>query len=93
MNTDEIVRIALDLVEMSVLPADSAIYVPGINIKRILYGIDIGTAELLYAKENNFDAVIAHHPVGLVEHYQVFWEHLNQLKSKKVPEGEAREAR
>jgi hypothetical protein len=84
MNTDGIIEVALDLVDMKELPADSAIYVPGENIKKILYGIDIGVAELQYAKEHGFDCVIAHHPVGLINHYLVFQEHIKQLISKNV---------
>ena len=82
---------ALDLVEMNKLPADSAVYVAGENINKILYGIDIGIAELLFAKENGFDCVIAHHPVGLINHWQVFQRHLSQMKSKNIPKEEAQE--
>lgn len=89
MNTDEIVKIALDLVNMTELPDDSEIYVPGSDIKKILYGIDIGVAELAFAKENDYDCVIAHHPFS-VNMWRVFWKHLDQLKSKGVPEEEAR---
>ncbi|MFX0125323.1 MAG: hypothetical protein ACFFAE_16970 [Candidatus Hodarchaeota archaeon] len=85
MHTDEIIKIALDLVGMKELPIDSAVYIPGENISNILYGIDIGAAELLYAKEQGFDCVIAHHPVGLTNQFQVFQRHLGQLLSKGVP--------
>ncbi len=85
MNTDEIIGIALDLVGMIKLPADSAVYVPGEDITSVLYGIDIGAAELLYAKEHEFDCVIAHHPVGLINHWQVFWRHQDQMESKGIP--------
>lgn len=91
MNTDEIAREALDLVDMDELPPDSAIYLPGDNISNILYGIDIGAAELLYAKENDFDCVIAHHPLGCVEAWRVFHWHIPQLESKGVPSEEAQE--
>jgi len=91
MNTDEIVRIALDLVEMNKLPADSAVYVAGENITKILYGIDIGVAELLFAKDKGFDCVIAHHPVGLINHWKVFQRHLRQMKSKNIPKERAQE--
>ena len=80
--TDEIVDISLRLVDMNELPNDSAIYVEGNNIKKILYGIDIGSTELLYAKNNGYDCVIAHHPVGVVESYKEFVRHLKQLESK-----------
>ncbi|MHA2346650.1 MAG: hypothetical protein ACXACP_08040 [Candidatus Hodarchaeales archaeon] len=89
LNTDDIVNISLKLVDMKELPKDSAVYVKGENIQKILYGIDIGTTELLYAKENNFDCVIAHHPVGVVESYKEFERHLGQLQSKGIPTEEA----
>ncbi|MHA2202687.1 MAG: hypothetical protein ACW991_03260, partial [Candidatus Hodarchaeales archaeon] len=84
MDTNDIIEIALDLVGMSKLPADSAVYVPGENISNVLYGIDIGVAELLYAKNQGFDCVIAHHPVGLINHFQVFQKHQDQLMSRGV---------
>jgi hypothetical protein len=90
LNTDEIIKIALDLVNMTELPEDSAVYVPGKDITNILYGIDIGVAELLYAKDHGFDCVIAHHPVGLINHWQVFWRHLDQLISKGIPKEKAK---
>ena len=84
MHTDDIIKVALDLVGMNDLPDDSAVYVPGENINKILYGIDIGVAELHYAKEHGFDCVIAHHPVGLINHFLVFQEHIKQLISKNI---------
>ncbi|MHA2224032.1 MAG: Nif3-like dinuclear metal center hexameric protein [Candidatus Hodarchaeales archaeon] len=89
MNTNDIVEIALKLVEMTELPADSAVHVPGENIEKILYGIDIGTTELLYAKNHGYDCVIAHHPVCLINQWEVFWRHLDQLVSKGVPRKKA----
>ncbi len=91
LDTNEIIRIALDLVNMKELPEDSAVYVSGDKIKKILYGIDIGVSELLFAKEHGYDCVISHHPVGLVNHWKVFWRHLNQLISNGVKEKEAEE--
>ncbi|MFX0013113.1 MAG: hypothetical protein ACFFB2_04735 [Promethearchaeota archaeon] len=85
MNTDDIIKVALDLVNMNDLPADSAIYVPGEGISKVLYGIDIGATELLYAKKHEYDAVIAHHPVGVVNQFKVFYRHMEQLVSKGVP--------
>ncbi|MHA2245969.1 MAG: hypothetical protein ACXADY_13485 [Candidatus Hodarchaeales archaeon] len=89
MNTNEITQIALDLVSMTDLPDDSTVYVPGKDITNILYGIDIGVAELLYAKDHGFDCVIAHHPVGLINTFKVFQRHLKQMISKGVPKEEA----
>ncbi len=64
MNTQEIMDIALKLAGLTEIPADSAILVPGEGIKKVLVGVDMGTAELLLAKELGVDCVIGHHPVG-----------------------------
>ena len=95
MNTDEIMKIALDMVGFEAIPADSEIYVPGDSIRRILVGIDIGSAELLIAKEQRYDAVIAHHPAGgraRLEGWKVFEKHMDQMKEAGIPEKDAREA-
>jgi putative NIF3 family GTP cyclohydrolase 1 type 2 len=64
ISTRELVDIALDLAEMDELPADSTIYINGSNLQKVMFGIDIGPAELLLARELECDAVIAHHPAG-----------------------------
>src|SRR6266481_4490068 len=47
------------------VPADSQVYVEsGADVKRVLFGIDVDATELLWAQQEGFDAVIAHHPVG-----------------------------
>jgi len=35
------------------------------NIKKVMAGIDIDTAEIMLAKELNVETIIAHHPVGM----------------------------
>jgi len=56
--------LALDLAGLDEVPSDSAVIVEGENIKKVLVGVDMGTAELLLAKELGVDCVIGHHPVG-----------------------------
>ena len=47
------------------VPADSQVYVEAeSDVHRVLFGVDISLAEILWAQQNGFDAVIAHHPVG-----------------------------
>lgn len=55
-------RLALEMAGMSQIPPDSMVHVEGRGIKRILCGIDIGTAELSLARGMGFDCVLAHHP-------------------------------
>ena len=64
MNTKEIMELALDLAGLKEIPEDSVIVVEGENIKKVLVGVDMGTAELLLAKELGVDCVIGHHPIG-----------------------------
>jgi putative NIF3 family GTP cyclohydrolase 1 type 2 len=47
------------------VPADSQVYVESTtDVRRVLFGVDITLAEVLWAQQNGFDAVIAHHPLG-----------------------------
>ncbi|MFW9920335.1 MAG: hypothetical protein ACFFED_12100 [Candidatus Thorarchaeota archaeon] len=64
MNTTEIMNLALGMAGLDMIPADSGIHVPSDNVKKVLIGIDMGTAELLLARELGYDLVIAHHPPG-----------------------------
>ena len=41
MNTEQLMQIALEMAELEAIPGDSAIYVPGNGIERILVGIDV----------------------------------------------------
>jgi hypothetical protein len=47
------------------VPADSQVYVEAsADVRRVLFGVDISLAEIVWAQQNGFDAVIAHHPLG-----------------------------
>lgn len=85
ITTAEIVEIALQLAGFRHLPADSAVYVEGTELQRVMMGVDIGTAELLLARQLGVDGVIAHHPAGgaatlnfpevLTRHVELMVEH------------------
>ena len=47
LTTEELMSLAVHMAGQTQLPADSRIYYPGKNIRNILFGIDIGVAELL----------------------------------------------
>ncbi|MHA2425559.1 MAG: hypothetical protein ACXAEF_12280, partial [Candidatus Thorarchaeota archaeon] len=64
MNTEEIMQIALSMAGLESMPGDTGIHEPGEDIKKVLIGIDMGTAELLLAQKLGYDLVIAHHPPG-----------------------------
>lgn len=95
MNTEEIMQLSLKLAGLKEVPEDSAIYVKGNSIRRVLFGIDAGVPELLFAKQLGYDAVIAHHPPGgtaAINFYQVFKRHIQQMVAAGIPKEEAENA-
>jgi len=94
VDTNKIMKVGLELAGWKKMPADSAVHVKGKNISKVLIGIDIGTAELMLAKQLGCDAVIAHHPIGVaaVNFYKVFDRHLSYMVEHGVPKKIARQA-
>jgi len=95
MNTEEIMELALKLAGLKEVPEDSAIYVRSDNTRKILFGIDAGVPELLFAKQFGYDTVIAHHPQGgtaAINFHQVFRRHIQQMVAVGVPIEEAEKA-
>ena len=66
MNTQEIMQLSLQLFSFVDVPVDSRIYNHSDNIQRVLFGIDIGNDDLMYAKKNGFNLVISHHPPYMI---------------------------
>lgn len=95
ISTDELVDIALNLAGVDTLPADSAVYVEGSEISRVLFGIDIGTAELLLARDLGCDGVIAHRPAGgsaVLRFPEVLARQIELMVQHGVPDSLARQA-
>ena len=95
VNTEEIMELALRLAGLQEVPEDSAIYVSGDNIRKILFGIDAGVPELLLAKQLGYDAVIAHHPQGgtaTTRFHEVFKRHIQQMGAAGIPLEKAEDA-
>lgn len=65
MNLQDILDWSAQLAGCASVPADSQVYVEASSdVRRVLFGVDISLAEVLWAQQNGFDAVIAHHPLG-----------------------------
>lgn len=95
MSTEEIMELSLHLAGLKEVPEDSAIYVSGNSIRRVLFCIDSGVPELSLAKQLGYDAVIAHHPPGgtaAINFYQVFKRHIQQMMLAGIPKEEAENA-
>jgi len=86
LNTNEILRIALKLADMSEVPLDSGIHVPGENIKRFIFAMDVNVGLLHLAKQMGFDAVVGHHPCGVLLHRgEVYRRHIDLLAMFHIP--------
>jgi methionine aminopeptidase len=88
-------NLSLQLARLKRIPEDSAIYVKGDGIGKVLFGVDAGASELLLAKQLGYDAVIAHHPQGesaVVNFHHVFKRHIDLMVAAGVPKEEAEHA-
>lgn len=94
VDTRKIMQIGLDLAGWEKMPADSAVHVQGRNIRKVLIAIDVGTAELILARQLGCDAVIAHHPLGVasINFHRVFDRHIHFMIENGVPRKIARQA-
>ncbi len=65
MNLQDILEWSAQLAGCAGVPLDSQVYVEApSDVHRVLFGVDISLTEVLWAQQNGFDAVIAHHPLG-----------------------------
>jgi hypothetical protein len=86
ITTEKIMQIALDLVGMKAVPQDSGIHLPGERINKILFSMDVNVGLLTMAKQLGFDAVVGHHPCGVLYHRgEVFRGHIDLLEMHGVP--------
>jgi hypothetical protein len=93
LDTQQIMSIALDLVGEKKIPLDSGIHHPGENIKKIIFTMDANVGLIHMAKNLGFDAVIVHHPSGvLLNQGEAYRNHIDILESHGIPRQTAIEA-
>jgi len=86
LSTEEIMEIALELVEWAEIPLDSGIHIPGKDIKRFIFTMDANVGLLHMAKQFGFDAVVCHHPCGvLLKRGEVYRRHIDLLEEHGIP--------
>jgi hypothetical protein len=86
LSTEEIMGIALELVGETEIPLDSGIHVPGENIKKLIFTMDANVGLIHMAKDLGFDAVVCHHPCGVLLHRgEVYRKHVDLLEKQGVP--------
>lgn len=93
MNTEQMMALALEMAGLSETPTDSGIWQPGSNIRRVLLGIDIGSAELHIAAQRGFDLAIAHHPPeATLRAWRCYLRHVDIMAAAGVPRSVAEAA-
>ena len=86
MTTQELMDIALKAAGCDHMPPDSGIIVPGEGIKKVLFGVDMDTAELLLARQLGFDCVVSHHPRNTNDNMlDLMKTHIFRLEKLGVP--------
>ena len=91
MTTDELMQIATELAGLAEAPLDSGIHVPGANIRRVIFALDVNVGLLVLAKQLGYDAVIGHHPCAtLLDQGEVYREHYGLVTHFGLSEADAR---
>ena len=91
VTTDELLTIANDLAGLADTPRDSAVHVPGTNIKRLIFALDVNVGLLVLAKQLGYDAVVGHHPCAtLLDQGSVYREHYALVTRFGLDESDAR---
>ena len=90
LSTHEIMEIALELVGWAEIPADSGVHVPGKGIRRLIFTMDANVGLLHMAKQLGYDAVVGHHPCGvLLKRGDVYRRHIDLLEEHGIPREKA----
>ena len=91
VTTEELMDIATRLADLDEAPLDSGVHVPGTNIRRVIFALDVNVGLLVLAKQLGYDAVIGHHPCAtLLDQGEVYREHYGLVTRFGLSESEAR---
>jgi hypothetical protein len=91
VTTEELMDIATRLADLDEAPLDSGVHVPGANIRRLIFALDVNVGLLVLAKQLGYDAVIGHHPCAtLLDQGEVYREHYGLVTRFGLSEPEAR---
>lgn len=95
MNTRELMDIALGMAGLEKEPYDTSIVVPGDDIKKVIFGVDMETQELLLGKELGVDLVVSHHPktgTSVTDFHKVMAIQIDKMVEFGVPINHAQKA-
>jgi len=78
--------IAVKAAGLEKMPSDCGILVEGENIKKVLFGVDMDTPEIMLGKQLGYDLVVSHHPrVTESDILEVLDGHIDKLEKLGVP--------
>jgi len=90
LETGGIMKMALDLVGWKEIPPDSGIHVSGRNIRKMIFTMDANVGLLHLAKERGFDALVSHHPCGvLFRRGEVYRRHIDLIELHGISRAKA----
>jgi len=93
MNTQKMMDMALELAGLEQMPGDCDVVVAGDDVKKVLMGVDMDTAELLLAKELGYDCVVSHHPKNTnPDMLKVMDTHILRLEKLGIPRNRSQKA-
>lgn len=95
MDTRKLMDMALGLAGLETEPFDTHIIVEGSGIKKIVFGVDMETQEMLLAREIGADLVVSHHPKtgpSLTEFHKVMAIQIDKMVEFGVPINKAQKA-
>ncbi len=96
MRLGELLTWSARLAGCDEVPADSQVYVEAdADVHRVLFGVDIDSTELLWAQQQGYDAVVAHHPVGehaRMDFAKVVHRQVEMMVAEGIDRGVAEEA-
>jgi putative NIF3 family GTP cyclohydrolase 1 type 2 len=88
MKLGELLQWTAELAGFDEVPADSQVYLENTgDARRVLFGIDTSIAELMFAKQSGYDALIAHHPLGeqaVTDFHKVVQRQVEQMTAAGV---------
>ncbi|HLH22620.1 MAG TPA: hypothetical protein VK066_08860 [Chloroflexota bacterium] len=91
VTADDLMQLATDLAGLAEAPLDSGIHVPGADLRRVIFALDVNVGLLVLAKQLGYDAVIGHHPCAtLLDQGQVYREHYPLVTRFGLSEADAR---
>ncbi|HEX3031954.1 MAG TPA: hypothetical protein VHS59_06885 [Bacillota bacterium] len=95
LTTEQILQAAVEAAGLAAVPPDSGVIVPGTGLRKVAFGVDMETAELLVAREIGVDGVISHHPVAgspKLNLYRVMETQIQKMVEAGVPVNKAQKA-